>query len=222
MKNPKPTSRLVTDVTPSNWIPSYPEDFIGVAREVAGILALKIQKLLSAEHPVRILFYGPPGTGKTALAAWLASQLAGHATNVDRKSGKQIGVEEVRRWMATLGMGSLFGYQIRLINELDQCSNDAQVMLLEYADELRPGCALIASSNLDIQHMSERFQTRWMQYHITNPSQDEIAGLLTERFGVDHDAAQQIAFGAGGNVRAALLDAEAHLNVIAYRALKAA
>jgi DNA polymerase III delta prime subunit len=76
----------------------------GVAREVAGILALKIQKLLSAEHPVRILFYGPPGTGKTALAAWLASQLAGHATNVDRKSGKQIGVEQVRRWMATLGI----------------------------------------------------------------------------------------------------------------------
>ena len=45
---------------------------------------------------------------------------------------------------------------------------------------------------------------------------------LTERFGVDTEAAQQIAFGAGGNVRAALLDAEAHLDVIAYRALKAA
>jgi hypothetical protein len=41
MKKPNTTSRLITDVTPSNWIPSCPEDFIGVARGVAGILALK-------------------------------------------------------------------------------------------------------------------------------------------------------------------------------------
>jgi hypothetical protein len=118
-------------------------------------------------------------------------------------------------------MGSLFGYQVRLINELDKCSDDAQVMLLEYADELRDNCALIATSNLDIQHLQQRFQTRWMQYEITPPSQDEIAGLLA-RFGVAPDSAQMIGFGAGGNVRAALLDAEAHLDVTAYRALKAA
>lgn len=202
-------------------MPLDPSDFIGTAREVAGILAVKMEKLLSSA-PLRLLFFGPPGTGKTALAAWLAARLAGHSSNIDRKSGKQIGVDEVRRWMAALGMGSLFGYQVRLINELDQCSNDAQVMLLEYADELRPGTALIATSNLDIQHLSERFQTRWMQYHIAGPSQDEIASLLVQRFALHPDAAQRIAFGAGGNVRAALLDAEAWLDVAAYRAREAA
>jgi replication-associated recombination protein RarA len=219
MKKTKPA--IITGVSPSNWKPASAEDFIGVAREVAGILEIKARKLLSSGAALRLLLYGPPGTGKTAIAAWLAAMLAGHSSNVDRKSGKQIGVEEVRRWMSTLGMGSLFGYQVRLINELDKCSDDAQVMLLEYADELRDNCALIATSNLDIQHLQQRFQTRWMQYEITPPSQDEIAGLLA-RFGVAPDSAQMIGFGAGGNVRAALLDAEAHLDVTAYRALKAA
>ena len=216
------TNRLITDVSPSNWKPSAIEDFIGTAAMVAGVMAIKIRKLLSRNEALRLLLYGAPGTGKTALAAWIASQLAGHPSNIERKSGKEIGVDEVRAWMQSLGMGSLFGYQVRLINELDKCSDDAQVLMLEYADELRDGCAIIATSNLDIQRMQARFQTRWIQYEVKPPTQEEIAGLLIERFGVPPADAQSIAFGAGGNVRAALLDTEGWQDVQAFRLQQAA
>jgi hypothetical protein len=70
MKKTKPA--IITGVSPSNWKPAGPEDFIGVAREVAGILAIKAGKLLSSGSALRLLLYGPPGTGKTAIAAWLS------------------------------------------------------------------------------------------------------------------------------------------------------
>jgi len=219
-KNPK-IIPIPPQVSPSNWSPTKPGDFIGAAGEVAGVLDLKAEKLLLSEQALRVVFYGPPGCGKTALAKWLAGRLAGHSSNIEQLNGKQIGIEVARRWMGSLAMGSLFGYSVKLVNELDACSPDAQVLLLEYADELRGGCAFIGTSNLDLHRMQERFQTRWMQYHITNPPQEEIAGLV-RRFGVDPEQADKIAFGAGGNVRAALLDAEAHLDVVAYRNLKAA
>jgi hypothetical protein len=90
------------------------------------------------------------------------------------------------------------------------------MLLLSYSDELTRERALLGSSNKTLMQMDERFQSRWLQFHIKGPSQDEIAGLV-ERFGVPPDMAGQIAFGCGGNVRAALLDAEAWLDVQAYR-----
>ena len=202
--------------TPSNWKPTKPEDFIGVAATVAGVLALKVKKLLSGNQPLRVVFVGPPGTGKTALAEMLASMLAGHGTNIERVNGKSVGVDAVRDWMRTLGCGSLFGYSVKIINELDKCSDDAQVQLLSYADEMSSGRALIGTSNKKLGEMDKRFQTWWMNYQITNPDQEDIAGLV-ERFGVPPAVANQIAFGAGGCVRAALLDAEAWLDVTAFK-----
>lgn len=200
-------------MTPSAFKPTKASQFIGAAAKVAALMTAKTARLREAdEGTLKVLFYGPPGVGKTELAWLTAHRLAGHHLGIEHVNGKEVTLETVRRWMDELHTGSLFGdWQVKVVDELDRCSRDAQDLLLTYLDRLPATRAFIGTSNLQLDLLQERFQTRLQQFKIENPTSDEIAGLLLD-FGLTVEEAKQVAVGSGGNVRAALLDAESVLD----------
>ena len=115
--------------------------------------------------------------------------------------------------VAGLGTLSLFGvYSVRIINEKDRCTREAQDLLLSYLDRLPPGRAVIGTSNLQLDLLTERFQTRFQSIKLMSPSTDDIAALLRRHWPVDRATAARIAVGSGSCVRAALADLETRLD----------
>lgn len=196
--------------SPLAWRPAGPGDLIGHAGEVAASLLAKAQTTKNnGRHPIKVLLYGPPGVGKTTIAEMLAAELAGSPFGIEDFNGKLVGIETVKAWMGGLAYGSLFGnFSVRIVNELDRCSRDAQDLLLTYLDKLPAGRAFIGTSNLQLDLLTERFQTRFQPIKLRAPATEEIAWFLSKKWDVDPKIAAQIAVGSGGCVRAALADLE--------------
>lgn len=201
-------------MTPSAYIPSKPSQFIGAAAKVAALMLAKVKRLRGADNgTLKVMFYGPPGTGKTTLAWLVAKELSGHHLAIEHVNGKEVTVDTVRKWLDELFVGSLFGdWQVKVVDELDRCSRDAQDLLLTYLDRMPANRAFIGTSNLQLDLLQERFQTRLQQFRLDNIESDEIAGLLRDEFNIAPEICERIAVGSGGNVRAALLDAESYLD----------
>ncbi|MGN6643566.1 MAG: hypothetical protein ACTHKU_11270, partial [Verrucomicrobiota bacterium] len=71
--------------------------------------------------------------------------------------------------------------------------------------------AFIGTSNLDLNLLVARFQTRLQQFKVSAPDTDSITGFLT-KWKLPKHIISEIAVGSGGNVRAALLDAQSILD----------
>ena len=207
---------MLLTISPSQFRAVTFDDLIGPAAAVGRVLAAKIARLKA--HPgtatAKHIIYGPPGTGKSELAGIVALGLADHALAIERISGLKVNVDLVKRWLDSLGTGCLFGdWQVKVVHEMDRIPRDAQDLLLDYLDQLPPKTGFIGTSNMQLDLLQERFQTRMQPWKILGPTDTEIAAFITARWDVDAKTASLIAVGCGGNVRAALLDAESHLDV---------
>jgi replication-associated recombination protein RarA len=196
------------------WRASSPDDLCGPAAIVAARLVAKARKLRGDPAvPVKLLLYGPPGVGKTSVADMVAEELSGTRFAIEEFNGKLVTVETVKQWMGALGTCSLFGvYSVRIVNEMDRCTRDAQDLLLSYLDRMPPGRAVIGTSNLQLDLLTERFQTRFQSIKLAAPSTEEIAAMLRRHWPVDKATSLRIAVGSGGCVRAALADLETWLD----------
>jgi len=197
-----------------NWRPLSADDLIGQAKRVA---ATQIGKAIRLKRDPRatmkLLLYGPPGVGKTSVVELIARELTGSSLAVEDFNGREVTVDLVREWMKALPYGSLFSsWSVRIVNELDRCSREAQDLLLTYLDRLPPGRAFLGTSNLQLDLLTERFQTRFQAIKLLPPSTEELAAFIIARWPVARPVAAQIAVGSGGCVRAALADLESWLD----------
>jgi replication-associated recombination protein RarA len=150
-------------VAPTCFVPACPADFVGQAGKVAEVLLRKAERLrANPDQPLKLLISGAPGIGKTSLVNLIARTLASHPVAIEDVNGKEVGLELAREWTRSLAYGSLFGsWSVKVVNELDRCSKDAQDMLLTYLDRMKPGHAFLGTTNLDLGSLTERFQTRF-------------------------------------------------------------
>jgi putative ATPase len=195
---------------PLSWRPRRTDELIGPAREIAEKLLAKAGQLKSnGGGPLKLLLYGPPGTGKTTVAEMLALALTGTPWAVEDINGKSVNLDTVKEWMAQLAFGSLYSdWSVKIVNEMDRCSRDAQDLLLTCLDRLPPRRAFIGTSNLDLDLLTDRVQTRFQAVRVNPPESAELAAFLRARWPAPKQAAAMIATGSGGNVRAALADLE--------------
>jgi DNA polymerase III delta prime subunit len=200
--------------SPMNWRPRTAEDLIGQAWRVALAQAGKAKRLAAdPSATMKLLLYGPPGVGKTSVVELVALQLAGTPLSIEDYNGREVTVDLVREWMKQLPYGSLFSsWSVKIVNELDRCSREAQDLLLTYLDRLPPGRAFLGTSNLQLDLLTERFQTRFQAIKLLPPTTEELAAFLTAHWAVPLVTANQIAVGSGGCVRAALADLESYLD----------
>ncbi len=213
---PKPRERALKPAHPypMNWRPQTAEDLIGQAGLVARAQCRKAERLTAeAAATMKLLLYGPPGVGKTSVVELVALQLAGTLLAIEDYNGREVTVDVVRQWMTQLPYGSLFGdWSVKVVNELDRCSREAQDLLLTYLDRLPPGRAFLGTSNLQLDLLTERFQTRFQAIKLLPPTTEELAAFLVARWSVPAATATQIAVGSGGCVRAALADLESWID----------
>jgi replication-associated recombination protein RarA len=201
---------------PAAYVPNSPDDFIGPARTIALMLEAKAKALLSAKNPapVKMLLYGSPGVGKSELVKFFANRLAWHPTAIEDTNGRNVTIDVVRRWQESAHYIPIGGqFVIKTVQELDTAPPASQDLLLHYLDAMKPGMVFLGTSNLQLQMLSERFETRLQQFKVNAPSTDEIAKFLTKRWGFPKQRALEIAVGSGSNVRGALLDAQSILDV---------
>ena len=197
-------------IAPTCFVPSCPADFVGQAGKVAEVLLRKAERLrTNPDQPLKLLITGAPGIGKTSLVNMIARTLTSHPVAIEDVNGKEVGLELAREWTRSLAYGSIFGsWSVKVVNELDRCSKDAQDMLLTYLDRMKPGHAFLGTTNLDLGSLTERFQTRFQSVRLQPPENEVLAAFLAGRWRVPITITRQIAEGSQGNVRAALADLE--------------
>jgi len=178
------------------------------------------EKCARTAGPIKVLLYGSPGTGKTELIKLSAVQLtglkldkSGNSFATESVSGKNVNSEMIRRWMEGLAYRPMYKFSVVCINEIDKMHPDSQVLILDYLDAMGEGRAFFATSNLELNQLTERFESRLQQFRVSSPSTEEIAAFLVSQWRVRKARALEIAIGANGNVRAACLDCQSVLDV---------
>jgi len=196
-----------------------PNFWIGKTARIAANLWKQIPKLQTTTDPIerRYLFTGDPGLGKTDVAEHLAAALTGedfervHArmsVNTEIINGQSCSIEVVRRWQELGHYRPLFGQcRVQLIDEIDGMSLAALNEIRSYLDRLPPATVFLATTNKKTSELQEQLQSRFKVCYFDKASDAELLGWLTGTYGLPAGYAETVVKGAGGNVRAAKIDA---------------
>lgn len=191
-------------------------DLIGPAGHlVKQLLTGKVKRLRESKTATwRLLLVGQPGVGKTDGLGRLVRALVEDPNQVHRLSGRAVNTHTVGRWMQEQRVGSLLpGWNVKWIEEMDTMPRDAQDLTLQLLDEMPGQHAVVGTSNLDYEELSERFQSRFQIVEVAPPTAPDIWAMLKKRYPqLPARTLDKIANDCAGNVRAALLDVENHLD----------
>jgi replication-associated recombination protein RarA len=160
----------------------------------------------AAEGPHKWLFFGPPGLAKSMIAHSIQKRLDPDGLGSLSLNGKELTVEEIRKWRKSMRTRPMGSWWITVIDELDRASRDAQDLMLSWLDHLPEFAIVIATTNQNLDELQERLHTRFQQIRFEQPSDQEIYDAL-KAAGLPPDVAEKIATGCKGNVRAAEMDA---------------
>src|SRR6202043_2275877 len=165
--------------SPDQFIPRSPADLIGSAARISADL-LRLAKKISDRESLKLLLFGPPGIGKSTIAGMVAHALVAHSIDAEKISGRNVSTDIVREWQRSACYSSLFGgWKIKLIEAADLIPQVAQDLLLTFLDDLSPRQSVIGTSNLSLETLTERFQTRFRMVHIDPPGQIALPAWLT-------------------------------------------
>lgn len=200
-------------MNPTSFTPIAADDFIGPANKVAHLMANKVKKLKDEPTFFAAIYHGQPGTGKSALCYAFATWLTSHSIAIERVNGQSVSVDRVREWRDNLRMTSMFSdWRCIIIEEVDSASKQAMTEMLTLFDERPRNVAFLMTTNTDPEaELPERLQTRAFLYPVSRPTDPEIRVMLTKILG-DCKMCDNIVRVANGNVRAALIEAEAELD----------
>jgi replication-associated recombination protein RarA len=174
-----------------------PADFIGDAANTARLLQALVKAAQAQDHaPIKVLLNGEPGIGKSALVKYLILLLGTSKHSVSKFNGTQMKLEVVEEIADRLHYRDLYSdYQMIQIEEADLIPRVAQNRFLTVLDDLPRGAAVVCTSNCTLEEP---------------PATHEVESLL-RRWPLRELDIKNIAVFSAGNVRAALLDAEAAL-----------
>ena len=193
--------------------PESPSDLIGKAAVVAKMFCSRIAS--GETQPIKLLCYGDPGIGKTAVCRIIANSLVSHPTMIRRVSAVQLTVDTVRDWIDGLRYRNM-DWRVYWVEEVDAMSPAVEVLMLQFLDNMQIKTAALFTSNEAMSGISGRFQSRTQAIKFERPSVADVEKFLKYHWPELKGVAKEIAEATNGDVRAAILDAQFHLDVKRY------
>tara|TARA_Y100000593_G_scaffold94981_1_gene197806 strand:+ start:1868 stop:2515 length:648 start_codon:yes stop_codon:yes gene_type:complete len=205
----------------SNYKPTSADEFVGESpRRWATILENKVRKMKESRTGIiKALIIGEPGVGKTCMAEHAARELAASPFAIRESNGADVNAELVREMMSEYHCVSMFSdFRVWIINEIDSMKRTAQDLMLSFLDKLPDCYAVIGTSNFDTSDITERFQSRFQQMKVKQPTEQEVSKGLQRivaqytGLSIPSEVTDAISKCTKGNVRASLLDAQSWLD----------